>query len=249
MKIVVIGGTGLIGSKTVARLRTRGHEVVAASPSTGIDTVTGAGLAEALTGADVVVDVANSPSFDDQAVMDFFETSGRNLARAEIAAGVGHHVGLSVVGTERLQASGYFRGKLAQETRIKAARIPYTIVRSTQFFEFLGSIVESSTIGPQVRLSPAAVQPICSDDVAGIMADIALRPPLNGTIEIAGPERVPLSGLVSRFLHATKDTREVVADPQALYFGVALDEQSLVPDTGVRLGTIGLETWLTRTPL
>jgi uncharacterized protein YbjT (DUF2867 family) len=249
MKIVIIGGTGLIGSKTVERLRKRGHEVIAASPNTGVDTITGDGLAEALAGADIVLDLANSPSFEDKAVLDFFETAGRNLLAAEKVAGVKHHIALSVVGTERLQESGYFRGKLAQERLIKAGGVPYTIVRSTQFMEFLGGIVKSGTVGDVVRLSPAYVQPIASDDVADAMADAALSAPANGIIEIAGPERVRLSDLVARYLTAIRDPRAVEADPEARYFGARLDETSLVPDANPRLGAISFEQWFaTSTP-
>lgn len=219
MKIVVIGGTGLIGSKTVERLRKRGHDVIAASPNSGVNTITGEGLAEALSGAEVVLDLANSPSFEDKAVLEFFETSGRNLLAAEKLAGVRHHIALSVVGTERLQESGYFRGKLAQEMLIKASGIPYTIVHSTQFMEFLGGIAQSGTVGQTVRLSPAYVQPIVSDDVADVMADVALAPPANATIEISGPERARLSELVARYLKAMKDPRTVEADADAKYFG------------------------------
>ena len=244
MKIVVIGGTGLIGTKLVQQLRQRGHEAVAASPASGVNTLTGEGLATALAGAQVVVDVANSPSFEDQAVLDFFQTSGRNLLAAEAEAGVQHHVALSVVGTERLQASGYFRAKLAQEALIKAAQIPYTIVHATQFFEFLGSIAQSGADGQTVRLSPALVQPIASDDVALAMADAALAAPLNGTVEIAGPERIGLATLVQRYLVATGDPRTVVADAQAPYFGVVLNDQSLTPGEQPRLGTIGFEAWM-----
>jgi uncharacterized protein YbjT (DUF2867 family) len=243
MKIVVIGGSGLIGSKTVDRLRRQGHEVVAASPKSGVDTMTGAGLAEVLAGAQVVLDLANSPSFEDRAVLEFFETSGRNLLAAEAAAGVGHHVALSVVGTERLQESGYFRGKLAQERLIKAAAIPYTIVQSTQFFEFLGGIAQSGTVGQSVHLSSAFVQPIASDDVADFMADVALAPPLNGTIEIAGPERVRLDALVGRYLAAMQDPRVVVVDAAARYFGAPLDDRTLIPGDNPRLGTTRFEDW------
>ncbi|MBR0644950.1 SDR family oxidoreductase [Plastoroseomonas hellenica] len=243
MKIVVIGGSGLIGSKTVDRLRRQGHEVVAASPKTGVDTITGAGLAEALAGAQTVLDLANSPSFEDRAVLEFFETSGRNLLAAEAAAGVAHHVALSVVGTERLQESGYFRGKLAQERLIKAGAIPYTIVQSTQFFEFLGGIAQSGTVGQSVHLSPAYVQPIASDDVADVMADVALAPPLNGTIEIAGPERVRLDALVGRYLAAMQDPRSVVTDAAARYFGAPLDDRTLVPGDNPRLGRTDFEDW------
>ena len=204
MKIVVIGGSGLIGKKLVKNLRQQGHEVVAASPSSGVNTVTGEGLAEALAGAQVVVDVANSPSFEDKAVLEFFETSGRNLLAAEAAAGVGHHVALSVVGTDRLLASGYFRAKMAQENLIKASKIPYTIVRATQFFEFVGGIAQSATDGQTVRLPPALMQPIASDDVAAALADVAVAEPLNGTVELAGPEPIRMDELVRQFLSATR---------------------------------------------
>ena len=244
MKIVVIGGTGLIGSKLVKELGARGHEAVAASPNTGVNALTGEGLADALKGAQVVVDVANSPSFEDKAVLHFFETSGRNLLAAETAAGVQHHVALSVVGTERLQDSGYFRAKLAQEKLIKAGRIPYTIVRATQFLEFVGAIAQSGTEGQTVRLSPAMFQPIASDDVAEAMADAALGAPVNGMLEIAGPERVGMAALVQRYLTSIGDPRTVVADANASYFGVQLDDRSLTPDVKARLGAIDLETWL-----
>ncbi|WVT76762.1 SDR family oxidoreductase (plasmid) [Sinorhizobium chiapasense] len=243
MKIVIIGGTGLIGSKTVERLRKQGHEVVAASPNTGVNTITGEGLAEALAGCDVVVDLANSPSFEDEAVLTFFETSGRNLLAAEKAAGVKHHVALSVVGTERLQESGYFRGKLAQEKLIKAGGIPYTIVHSTQFMEFLGGIAQAGTVGDTVHMSPAYVQPIASDDVADAMAEIALATPANGTIEIAGPERSHLSDLVARYLEASGDSRKVEPDRGARYFGALLEDGSLVSDNNPRLGRITFEQW------
>ncbi|RZL87495.1 MAG: SDR family oxidoreductase [Variovorax sp.] len=246
MKIVVIGGTGLVGTKLVEQLAARGHEAVAASPNTGVNTLTGEGLAEALKGAQVVVDVANSPSFEDKAVLEFFELSGRNLLAAEAAAGVQHHVALSVVGTERLQESGYFRAKLAQEKLIKAARIPYTIVHATQFMEFLSGIAQGSTEGQTVRLSPALVQPIASDDVAAAMVDAALGTPVNGTIEIAGPERVGLAMLVQRYLKAIGDPRIVVADAKAPYFGVQLDDRSLTPGDNPRLGTITFDTWLAK---
>lgn len=244
MKIVIIGGTGLIGSKTVKILRNAGHEVVAAAPKLGIDTITGQGLAQALKGAQVVIDLANSPSFEDKAVLEFFETSGRNLLAAEVAAGVKHHIALSVVGTERLQESGYFRGKLAQEKLIKTSSIPYTIVHSTQFFEFLPGIVQSGAEGSTVRLSPASVQPISSDDVAKVMADVALQAPVNSTIEIAGPERFRLSDLVARYLEATGDPRKVVSDDQARYFGAVVDDHSLVSDDNPRLGIIRVADWL-----
>ncbi len=246
MKIVVIGGTGLIGSKTVERLRRKGHEVVAASPDTGVNTVTGEGLDEALAGAKVVIDLANSPSFEDKAVMAFFKTAGRNLLGAEILAGVEHHIALSVVGTERLQASGYFRGKKAQEDLIRRSGIPHTIVHSTQFFEFMGAIANAGTTGKTARLSPAAMQPIAADDVADAMADVALSSPANGTIEIAGPERARLSDLVAKYLGAIGDPREIIVDPHALYFGLELDDGSLVPGDNPRLGAIRFDDWLER---
>jgi uncharacterized protein YbjT (DUF2867 family) len=246
MKIVVIGGTGLIGTKLVNKLRQSGHEVVAASPASGVNTITGEGLAEALGGAQVVVDVANSPSWEDKAVLEFFETSGRNLLAAEAAAGVGHHVALSVVGTDRLLENGYFRAKMAQENLIKASKIAYTIVRSTQFFEFVSGIAQSGTVGQTVHLSPALVQPIASDDVAAAMADVTLGAPVNGTIEIAGPERVRLDELVGRFLSATQDPREVVTDVHARYFGVELNDQSLTPGDNPRIAPTRFEDWLSR---
>jgi uncharacterized protein YbjT (DUF2867 family) len=248
MKIVIIGGTGLIGSKTTERLRAKGHEVIAASPNTGVNTMTGEGLAEALAGTEVVVDLANSPSFEDKAVMEFFETSGRNLLAAEKTAGVQHHIALSVVGTERLQESGYFRAKLAQERLIKAAAIPFTIVHSTQFLEFLAGIAQSSIVGNMVHLSSAFVQPIASDDVADAMADVALGKPVNGLVEIAGPERFRLNELVARYLHAAADPREVVADPEAKYFGTRLEDGSLVTDNNPLLGKIGFEQWFATAP-
>ena len=244
LQIAVIGGTGLIGSKVVDALRKRGHEAVAAAPSTGVDTITGMGVDDLLASSEIVVDVSNSPSFEDQAVMHFFETSGRNLLAAEAAACVQHHVALSVVGTERLQGSGYFRAKLAQEKLIKAARVPYTIVHATQFLEILGGIAQSGTEGQTVRLSPAMVQPIASDDVAAAMADVALGAPVNATVEIAGPERVGLAALVARYLTAIGDPRNVVADAKAPYFGVELDDRSLTPGDHARLGTLGFDAWL-----
>lgn len=244
MKIVIIGGSGLIGSKLATRLRQEGHEVLAASPSSGVNTITRQGLAEAVSGAQIVVDVANSPSFEDRAVLEFFEMSGRNLLAAEAAAGVHHHVALSVVGTDRVPASGYLRAKLAQENLIKAADIPYTIVRATQFFEFAGGIAHSGTIGQTVRLSPALVQPIASDDVVDAVADAALGPPVNGTVEIAGPERFPLDDMVRRFLHSTGDPRNVIADVRAPYFGAELNDQTLTPGTNPRLGAIRYDDWL-----
>src|SRR5687768_14087909 len=246
MKIVVIGGSGLIGTKLVKRLRKQVHEVVAASPSSGVNTVTGEGLAEALAGAQVLVDVANSPSFDDKAVLEFFETSGRNLLAAEAAAGVKHHVALSVVGTDRLLASGYFRAKMAQENLIKASRIPYTIVRATQFFEFVGAIAQSASDGQTVRLPPALMQPIVSDDVAATLADIAVDEPLNGTVELAGPEPIRQDDLVRQFLNATGDARTVITDPQALYYGIELNDQSLTPGDNPRIGPTRFDDWLRR---
>lgn len=246
MKIVVIGGTGLIGSKTAAILRQRGHAAVAAAPSTGVDTMTGAGLDAALEGAAVVIDLANSPSFEDAAAMKFFETSGRNLLAAEARAGVRHHVALSVVGTANLQASGYFRAKQAQEDLIEASGIPYSIIHSTQFFEFMGAIAKGATQGSEVRLSTALIQPISSDDVAAAVADIALGAPVNGLVEIAGPDRAPLNHMVARFLTAAHDARVVIADPASTYFGVVLDETSLVPAGAARLGGTTFDTFLAR---
>lgn len=245
MKIVIIGGTGLIGSKTAERLRQKGHAVIAASPNTGVNTITGEGLAEALAGADVVLDLANSPSFADDDVMAFFEISGRNLLAAEKNAGVKHHIALSVVGTERLQESGYFRAKLVQEKLIRASGIAYTIVHSTQFMEFLGGIVQSGTVGDVVHLSPAYVQPIASNDVADAMADVALAAPANGIVEIAGPQRFRLNDLVGRYLQAMNDDRKVMADPEARYFGARLDDGSLVSDRDPRLGRITFDDWFT----
>lgn len=245
MKIVIIGGTGLIGTKTTERLRKQGHEVIAAAPNTGVNTITGEGLKEALAGAEVVIDLANSPSFEDKAAMEFFEISGRNLLAADKVAGVKHHIALSVVGTERLQDAGYFRAKLAQEKLIKASGIPYTIVHSTQFMEFLPAIAKSGAVGEAVHLSPAYVQPIASDDVADAMANVALAAPINGTIEISGPERVRMSELVARYLKASGDSRKVVTDPEALYFGARLNDNSLVSDNDPRLGHISFEQWFT----
>jgi uncharacterized protein YbjT (DUF2867 family) len=247
MKIVVIGGTGLIGTKVVNRLRQKGHEVVAASPNSGVNTITGEGLAEALAGAHVVVDLANSPSFEDRAVLEFFQKSGRNLLAAEAAAGVKHHVALSVVGSDRLPDSGYLRAKMAQESLIKDAKIPYTIVRSTQFFEFVNAITQSGTFGQTVRLSPALLQPIGSDDVADAVVDVTLGAPVNGMIEIAGPEKIALAELAQRYLKATRDKREVVADSHARYFGTELDDKSLTPGDNPRLGSIRFDDWLSRT--
>ncbi len=247
IKIVVIGGTGLIGTKLVSILRLRGYEVVPASPSSGINAVTGEGLAEALQGAQVVVDVANAPSWEDKAVLEFFETSSRNLLAAEAAAGVKHHVALSVVGTERLLTSGYFRAKLAQEKLIKASKVPYTIVRSTQFFEFVDGIAKFASEGGTVRLPSAMMQPIVSDDVAAALADAALGEPINGTIEIAGPEQIRQDELVRRFLEATGDARKVITDANARYYGIEVNDQSLVPGTKPRLGSTNFGDWLDRT--
>ena len=246
LKIVVIGGTGLIGTKVVSNLRQRGHEVVAAAPSSGVNTITGEGLADALAGAQVVVDVANAPSWDDKAVLEFFEKSGRNLLAAETAAGVRHHVALSVVGTERLLASGYFRAKLAQENLIKTSSIPYTIVRATQFFEFVGGIAQAATEGQTVRIPAAMMQPIVSEDVAAVMADTALAEPLNGMIEVAGPDPIRQDELVRQFLSATGDPRTVVTDESALYFGIALNDQSLTPGDNPILGPTRFADWLSR---
>jgi uncharacterized protein YbjT (DUF2867 family) len=245
MKIVVIGGTGLIGSKTVAILRQRGHEVIAASPANGINTITGEGLKAALAGAQVVIDLANSPSFEDKAVLDFFETSGRNLLEAEAAAGVHHHVALSIIGIDRTD-NGYFRAKVAQEKLIKASGIPYTIIRSAQFLEFLGGIADSSADGGVVRLPPVLFQPIASDDVAANVVDVALAAPRNGIVEIAGPERAQFNEIVARYLKAVGDPREVVKDPNARYWGGRVEEHSLVPLAEARLGRIGLDEWLRR---
>jgi uncharacterized protein YbjT (DUF2867 family) len=246
MKIVVIGGTGLIGSKVVEMLKQKGHEAIAAAPNTGVNTITGEGLADALAGARVVVDLANSPSFEDQAALDFFQTSGRNLLAAETAAGVQHHVALSIVGTDRTPDNGYFRAKVAQETLIKASGIPYTIIRSTQFLEFLRGIAASSTDGNRVRLSPGLFQPIAADDVAAMVADVALAAPRSGIVEIAGPERAPFNEIVARYLKAVHDPREVVSDPEARYWGGRVEERSLVPLGEARLGRIGLDEWLRR---
>jgi uncharacterized protein YbjT (DUF2867 family) len=246
MKIVVIGGTGLIGSKLVEKLRKEGHEPLAASPDTGVNVLTGEGLAEALEGAQVVVDVANPPAWDDAAVLDFFETASRNVLAAETAAGVGHHVTLSVVGTDRLPDSGYLRAKLAQEGAVKAGPIPYTIVRATQFFEFIGRIADSGTEGDTVRLSPALVQPEAADDVASTLADVAVGAPLNDTIELAGPEAFPLDELARRVLSASGDPRQVTADVHARYFGSELDDRSLTPGNDARIAPTRFEDWLSR---
>jgi uncharacterized protein YbjT (DUF2867 family) len=246
MKIVVIGGSGLIGTKLVKLLRERGDEALPASPSSGVNTITGEGLAKALAAAQVLVDVSNSPSWEDKAVLEFFETSTRNLLAAEAAAGVGHHVALSVVGTERLLQSGFFRAKMAQEELIQASNVPYTIVRSTQFFEFVDGIAQSATEGQTVRLSRAHIQPIVSDDVAAALAEVTLGAPVNGMIEIAGPERLGLDELVRRFLRAKQDARQVVTDVHARYFGIDVNNQSLTPGDNPRIGPTRFEDWLSR---
>lgn len=246
MKIVVIGGTGLIGSKTVANLRRAGHQIVAASPNSGVNTLTGEGVKEALAGAEVVINLANSPSFEDKAVLAFFETSGRNLHAAEAAAGVHYHVALSIVGTDRSPDNGYFRAKVAQEKLIVASGTPYTIIRSTQFLEFLRGIAAEATDGNKVRISDGLFQPIAADDVAAIVAEVALAPPLNGIVEIAGPERAPFDEIVGRYLKAIGDPRQVVRDREARYFGSRVEERSLVPLGEARLGRIGFDEWLRR---
>jgi uncharacterized protein YbjT (DUF2867 family) len=246
MKIVVIGGTGLIGSRLVNKLREDGHDPRAASPDTGVDTITGEGLAEALEGAQVVVDVANAPAWEDAAVLDFFRTSSRNLLAAEAAAGVGHHVTLSVVGTDRLPDSGYLRAKVAQENIVKAGPIPYTIVRATQFFEFIGRIADSSADGDTVRLPPALVQPEAADDVASTLADVAVGTPLNDTVELAGPDVFRLDELARRVLNASDDPRTVTADVHARYFGAELDDRSLTPGDDARIAPTRFEDWLSQ---
>lgn len=246
MKIVVVGGTGLIGSKLVTKLREHGHEAVAASPKSGVNTLTGEGLAEAMKGASVVVDVSNSPSWEDNAVMNFFETSTRNLLTYGAAAGVGHHLALSVVGTERLLESGYFRAKIAQENLIKASSMPYSIVRATQFFEFIKGIADLSTDRNTIRLPPVLIQPMTADDVASAVCRVALGPPVNGTVEIGGPETFRLDELVRRTLAARKDPREVVTDPQARYYGINVSESTLIPASDARLGETHFETWLSQ---
>jgi uncharacterized protein YbjT (DUF2867 family) len=248
MKIVVIGGTGLIGSKVVEKVRQKGHQVIAAAPNTGVNTITGEGLAEALADAAVVVDVSNSPSFEEQPAMDFFRTAGKNLAAAETAAGVRHHVALSVVGAERLQASGYFRAKLAQEEQIKSSPIPYTLVRATQFFEFIRPIAQSATEGDKVRLPHSQFQPMAAEDVATAVADAALAAPVNGTIEIGGPDKFHMDEIVAATLTHDGDPRSVVMDPNALYYGVKLNDRSLVPGAGARLGSTTFDWWLTHVP-
>jgi uncharacterized protein YbjT (DUF2867 family) len=250
MKIVVIGGTGLIGSKVVASLSAQGHEALAAAPSTGVDTLTGKGLDDAFAGADVVVDMSNSPSFEDEAAMHFFETAGRNIARAEKAAEVGHHVALSVVGTDRLQASGYFRAKLAQERLIQASSIPFSLLHATQFFEFLRGIADFSKTDAEgiVHLPPRRFQPMAAQDVATAVVEAALASPANGTIEVAGPEIFHLDELVARVLSHDKDPRRVIADPEAPYFGLDIDDRSLMPGPGARLGATSFDWWLANVP-
>jgi uncharacterized protein YbjT (DUF2867 family) len=244
MKIVVIGGSGLIGSKLVDKLRQAGHDPLAASLESGVDIITGEGLAEAMAGAQVLVDVANAPAWDDAAVLGFFETASGNLLAAEAAAGVGHHVTLSVVGADRLAESGYMRAKVAQEELVKAGPIPYTIVRATQFFEFIGGIADSGTDGDTVRLSPAFVQPEAADDVAATLADVAVGAPLNDTVELAGPEAFRLDDLARRFLRASDDPRQVTADAHARYFGAELDDRSLTPGDDARIAPTRFEDWL-----
>src|SRR5260370_4570867 len=244
MKIVVIGGTGLIGSKPVALLRHGGHEVVAAAPNTGVNSITGEGLKEAMAGTQVVIDLANSPSFEDKAVLEFFEPSGHNLLAAESAAGIRHHVALSIVGTDRTPDNGYFRAKVGQEKLIETSGIPYTIIRATQFLEFLGTIAATSADGNMIRLSPGLFQPIAADDVAAIVADVVLAAPRSGIVEIAGPERAPFNEIIARYLKAVGDPRQVVSDPEARYWGGRVEERSLVPLGEARLGRIGFDEWL-----
>ena len=246
MKIVVIGGSGLIGKKLIPLLRERGHEAVSASPSSGVNTLTGEGLAEALKGTQVVVDVSNSPSFEDKAVLEFFETSTRNILAAEAAAEVGHHVALSVVGADRLPDSGYMRAKVAQERLIQGGKVPYTIVRATQFFEFLGAIADSGAEGDTVRLSTAPMQPLAADDVAAALADVAVGAPLNVTVELAGPEAMSIAEFVGRFMAASGDKRTVIADPQALYTGAKMGSRGIAPGANPRLGPTRFEEWFRR---
>lgn len=248
MKIVVIGGTGLIGTKVVSRLRGRGHNVVAASLETGVNILTGEGLRRAVEGTAVLVDVANSPSFEAQAALEFFQTAGRNLLAVEQSAGVRHHVALSIVGLERLPDVGYFRAKIAQESLIEASGIPYTILRSTQFFEFFKGLLESSADGNAFRLSPALYQPIAADDVAAAVTDLAVGSPLNATTEVAGPEARPMDDMAREFLTATQDTREVIADGHARYFGSLIDDRSLTPAGSYRAGSIYFADWLRSLP-
>jgi uncharacterized protein YbjT (DUF2867 family) len=249
MKIIVIGGSGLIGSKLIKKFGEQGHEAIAASPKSGVDTLTGEGLAEVLKNAQVVIDVSNSPSFEDAAVMQFFQTSTRNLLTYEAAAGVGHHIAVSIVGTDRLPENGYFRAKIAQEKLIKESSVPYTIVRATQFFEFVNGIADEATKGNQVRLAPVLFQPIAADDVASAVGKVALDSPLNGTVEIAGPEVFRFDEFIRQNLKASNDPREVITDPLGRYFGAELSERSLVPDDGARLGPTRFSDWLNHPPL
>lgn len=243
MKIIVIGGTGLIGSKLVNLLRSKGVDAIAASPSTGVNTITGEGLFRALENANVVVDVANAPSFEDKAALEFFETSSRNLLKAEQASGINHHVALSVVGTDLLTESGYFQAKLVQENLIKASPIPYTIIRATQFFEFLNSIVQSMTMGKSVQVPTAFIQPMASDDVVKVLGNVALEPPKNDTLDIAGPERFRFSEIVEKYLKATNDPHKVVSDVDARYYGIKLNDTMLIPQKKAHLGSISFEEW------
>lgn len=244
MKIVIIGGTGLIGSKLVRKLKEHGHQAVPASPDSGVNTLTGEGLAEALAGADVVIDVSNSPSFEDAAVLKFFETSTGNLLAAEAAAGVRHHVALSVVGTDRLSESGYFRAKIAQEKLITSSPIPYSIVHATQFFDFIKSIADAATKGNTVRLAPVLIQPVAAEDVAKAVGRVSVGAPLNGTVEVAGPEQFRLDELIRRGLKERGDPREVVADPEARYFGAILGERTLLPGDNAKIAETRFEDWL-----
>ena len=246
MKIVVIGGTGLIGSKLVTKLREHGQDAVPASPDSGVNTLTGEGLAEVLEGADVVVDVSNSPSFEDAAVLEFFETSTRNLLDAEAAAGVGHHVALSVVGTDRLSESGYFRAKIAQEELIRGSSIPYSIVHATQFFEFIKSIADAATDGDTVRLAPVLIRPMAAEDVASAVGRVSVGSPVNGIVEVAGPQEFRLDELIRRGLSARQDPREVIADPEARYFGARLGERTLLPGDQAQVGETDLDAWLSQ---
>jgi len=246
MKVVAIGGSGLIGKKLVPILRKKGHEVIAASPSSGVNSLTGEGLAQVLGGANVVVDVTNSPSWEDAAVMAFFDTSTRNLLAAEAAAGVGHHVALSVVGADRMPDSGYMRAKVNQEGLIKAGKVPYSIVRATQFFEFLGGIADSGAEGDTVRLSTVPMQPLAADDVAAALADVAVGAPLNATVEVAGPEKTSIADFVGRFMAAKGDKRKVIADPQATYYGAKMDDLGIAPGANPRLGPTRFEEWFRR---
>jgi len=248
MKIVVIGGTGLIGSKVVQKLKQQGHEAIAAAPNTGVDTITGKGVAQALAGAEVVVDVSNSPSMENRAALEFFQTSGRNLIAAEQKAGVLHHIALSVVGTDRLQDSGYFRAKLAQEQLIRSSRVPYTLIHATQFFEFIRSIADVSTVGGAVRLPPVKFQPMAAEDVASAIVEAALGQPKDGLIEVAGPEIFPLDAAVRKVLEFDRDSREVIPDPSALYYGVHVTDMTLVPGRDARLGRTTLDWWLAHVP-